>query len=336
MFRRLRVSLGLWFSREGDMMPNSLDLLSRLLCPEVLRGPAQRLKQRLRIRLGRLKAMTSLEEFDRELDRIDRHSDPETHVRLLGELWLNHPWTPPADPMSPEYRQAVMQMYFEVSGRSTYEASVNEWVPDLGPIEQVHPYSSGSSLLLGEHLMAVGFLIRAMGLTPGMNVLEFGPGYGNTTIELARFGAHVTAVDLISNYLELVGKRTQGLAGKVELVRSDMLEFRPTKKYDRILFFQCFHHCSDPVRMLEQMKDWLAPGGIILFAGEPITEGFPVPWGLRTDGMSAYYIRRFGWLELGFNSSFFKKLLTTQGWAFQVHQSMDVNRISLYLASRAR
>jgi hypothetical protein len=37
-------------------------------------------------------------------------------------------------------------------------------------------------------------------------------------------------------------------------------------------------------------------------AAEPITDDFGEPWGLRLDGMSAWSIRKHGWLELGFQT----------------------------------
>jgi SAM-dependent methyltransferase len=320
------------------MTPSTINQLARLLCPEFLRGPAQRLRKRVRVRLGSLRVVSTFDELDREIARIDQATQSEDHFRLLNEIIFDYPWTTPADPESPEYRRAVMESYYTISGRSSYQSAVNEQMSDLPealPADRPYPYSTGSSRFVGEHLMAIGFLIRALDLAPGMRVLEFGPGWGNTTVELARLGAAVTAVDVNPAYLRLIGERCQKLAGAVDLVRADMLDYRPTKKFDRILFFECFHHCSDPVRMLEQMVEWLAPGGAIVFAGEPITDGFPVPWGLRTDGMSAYCIRKFGWLELGFNARFFKKLLTRRGWTIEVLQSMDMHRISVYRASRA-
>lgn len=59
--------------------------------------------------------------------------------------------------------------------------------------------------------------------------------------------------------------------------------------------------------------------GRVFFAAEPITAGFPIPWGLRLDGESLWAIRRFGWLELGFNEHYFLQTLDSLGWTIHKH-----------------
>jgi len=102
-----------------------------------------------------------------------------------------------------------------------------------------------------------------------------------------------------------------------------MLSFEPTKAFDSVLFFESFHHCADPVAMIGRVRRLLARGGAAYFAAEPITDDFAAPWGLRLDGMSAWSIRKHGWLELGFQSGFFHELLERNG--FEVARCSDPN-----------
>ena len=103
-----------------------------------------------------------------------------------------------------------------------------------------------------------------------------------------------------------------------------MLDFHPAAPYDRVVFFESFHHCSDPLRLVERLGTMVAPGGAIVFAGEPIVEDFPVPWGVRLDGLSVWSTRRFGWLELGFELGWFRALLEGAGWDVTYEKSADV------------
>jgi SAM-dependent methyltransferase len=157
-----------------------------------------------------------------------------------------------------------------------------------------------------------------------MSVLEFGPGWGKTTLELAEFGAAVTAVDINEDFLRLIDERARRRGITVHTVHSDMLDYRPQTPFDRVLFYESFHHCSDPLRLVAELADLIAPGGAVVFAGEPIVEDFPVPWGVRLDGLSVWSMRRFGWLELGFELGWFRALLEGAGWDVTYEKSADV------------
>jgi len=86
------------------------------------------------------------------------------------------------------------------------------------------------------------------------------------------------------------------------------------RQFDAVLFFECFHHCANHQTLIAEFDRVVAPGGKILFAAEPITADFPIPWGLRLDGESLWAIRKHGWMELGFNERYFDSLLARHGW----------------------
>jgi hypothetical protein len=55
--------------------------------------------------------------------------------------------------------------------------------------------------------------------------------------------------------------------------------------------------------MLERLRRLVRPGGLLVLAGEPVGD-FEMPWGVRLDGQSLYAMRKHGWLELGFETSY--------------------------------
>ncbi len=57
----------------------------------------------------------------------------------------------------------------------------------------------------------------------------------------------------------------------------------------------------------------MRPGGKVLWAGEPIAP-MGYPWGLRLDGYSLWSTRTHGWLELGFDETYFAEILARTGW----------------------
>ena len=204
-----------------------------------------------------------------------------------------------------------MELYSRISGRKSYSPYQDEVTPgDLSSyITTPFPYSTYSHNTVSEQLIAVGNLIQVMGLKPAGSILEFGPGWGLSTLELVQMGYRVTAVDVCEMFVELIRERTRRLEQKVSLACSDMLEYRPDQQFDRVLFYECFHHCSDHQRMIRNLDQMVSPGGAVVFAGEPILDDFHAPWGVRLDGMSAWSIRKFGWLELGFRTDYFRRLL---------------------------
>ena len=184
--------------------------------------------------------------------------------------------------------------------------------------------------------MAMGFIITTMGLPAGSSILELGPGWGNTTIELARMGYDVTAIDIDPTFIDLIKERADKFALTVDARKSTFLEIDTLeRRYDAVLFFECFHHCSDHRELVRKLADVITPDGRVYFAAEPILEQFPVPWGVRTDGESLWAIRRNGWLELGFQESYFVRMLAHLGWHVVKHTTSATHLGVIFEARRA-
>jgi 2-polyprenyl-3-methyl-5-hydroxy-6-metoxy-1,4-benzoquinol methylase len=221
----------------------------------------------------------------------------------------------PKDPYSQEYYEAQMQLYLNISGQDNYTIA-NEHSPfDFEAVKNnPFPYFTKSPKTVGEQLIAQGFLIKTMNLAADSKIVEFGPGWGNTTLHLAQMGYKVTAVDCEESFLKLISYRTKNLHNQVEICNKDMLEFTNDAKYDAAVFFECFHHCTNHLLLLKKLHNMITDEGLVAFAAEPIAD-FPHPWGIRLDGISVWSIRKFGWFELGFDTSYFMKTLLMLGWS---------------------
>ena len=93
----------------------------------------------------------------------------------------------------------------------------------------------------------------------GKRVLEVGCGLGTDTMNFARAGAHVTAVDLSSASLDLARRRAEvfGLQDRITFVEANaerLSEFVAPAEYDLVYSFGVIHHTPHPERALNQIR----------------------------------------------------------------------------------
>jgi SAM-dependent methyltransferase len=281
--------------------------------------------------------LEALDAIIQEADAAGARSDDELRRVITSfEFVIDQPM--PADPFSPAYRDAQMNLYSQISGRASYLSVRDEATPfDLEAAQRRgFPFSTQSCATVGEQLMIQGFAIKHMDLRPCSRIIEFGPGWGNTTLALAQMGHQVCAVDVYQGFVDLIDFRAKQAGVQIETHRSDMLDFNPSEKADAVLFFESFHHCADHQQMLQRLHSLVKDDGLVIFASEPINES-KHPWGPRLDGMAVWSMRKFGWLELGFMPAYFMKALEHFGWSGQLIRSSDCPYNSVVLArKRAR
>jgi ubiquinone/menaquinone biosynthesis C-methylase UbiE len=99
----------------------------------------------------------------------------------------------------------------------------------------------------------------------GKRVLEIGCGIGTDTINFARAGAIVTAVELSEQSLELAQKRATvfGLQDKITFVLADaekLTQFIPEQQFDLIYSFGVLHHTPNPEKAFQQIRKLSHPG----------------------------------------------------------------------------
>lgn len=98
----------------------------------------------------------------------------------------------------------------------------------------------------------------------GKKVLEIGCGIGTDTVNFARHGAYVTAVELSEESLKIAKQRVE-VYGLQDHVRfhlgnaEELTRFVPVEPYDLIYSFGVIHHTPRPERVVEQMRYYTHP-----------------------------------------------------------------------------
>jgi 2-polyprenyl-3-methyl-5-hydroxy-6-metoxy-1,4-benzoquinol methylase len=255
-------------------------------------------------------------------------------LKALGSFFVELP-PPPGDPWSDEYRQHWLSVYRSLT-KNAYDVSRERLQIDVPAlIKRPYPYLSGSHEIVGNQLIAIGSLIRAMQLPPGASVLELGAGWGNTSLALAQMGYDVTTIDIESNYIELLRARAAMLGVTLNVVQGEFFDIREmARSFDAILFFESFHHCSDHLALLDEIPAKLLPGGKLVLAGETINENIPYDWGLNPSGEAIFQIVTHGWMELAFRESYLLRTLGKKGWKVEKHDSTLTAAAIAYVCTR--
>lgn len=100
----------------------------------------------------------------------------------------------------------------------------------------------------------------------GKQVLEIGCGIGTDTINFARAGAFITAIDVSEESLKLAKKRAElfwcnhninFFCGNAE----ELTSFAPVKEYDLVYAFGSIHHTPYPERVISEVRRVIAKDG---------------------------------------------------------------------------
>ncbi len=102
----------------------------------------------------------------------------------------------------------------------------------------------------------------------GKRVLEIGCGIGTDTINFARNGAQVTAIDLSEKSLEMARRRAEvfGLSDRIRFFHGSAEQLQqvvPPEPYDLVYSFGVIHHTPHPERVLEQLRNYVRPGSTV-------------------------------------------------------------------------
>ncbi len=98
----------------------------------------------------------------------------------------------------------------------------------------------------------------------GKHVLEIGCGIGTDTMNFARAGATVTAVDLSTESLKLAKQRAElyGLSDKITFYHANaenLSEVVPVEAYDLIYSFGVIHHTPHPENAVREILKFTKP-----------------------------------------------------------------------------
>jgi ubiquinone/menaquinone biosynthesis C-methylase UbiE len=102
----------------------------------------------------------------------------------------------------------------------------------------------------------------------GKRVLEVGCGIGTDSINFARAGADLTAVELSSESLSIAAQRADvmGVSDRIRFVEANAEELTSVlddEPYDLVYSFGVIHHTPHPEQALAEMRALTAPGGTL-------------------------------------------------------------------------
>ena len=111
------------------------------------------------------------------------------------------------------------------------------------------------------------FVIDAMGLQPGAQVLDIGCGYGRHAMELAARGFHVVGLDLSTPLLVRGGEEAMRRGLEINFVRGDMRELDFDAQFDgAYCMFSTFGYFDDETnkKTVSNIARALKPGGRVM------------------------------------------------------------------------
>jgi SAM-dependent methyltransferase len=259
-----------------------------------------------------------------EIQRITKDGFTETAVgQLCNIAWEGGGLTVPSDPFGPAYREFVVDVWKQISLRPAYQPEIHEKCPmDIAAkADQPSVYVTSTSASLGNSLAGTGAILKALELSPGQRLLEYGAGEGQIALHLARMGVDVSVIDIEPSYLEVIRLQAARNNLKVRTKQGSFLDDYGSERFDCVMFFEAFHHALDHIEVMQRLRD-VTPK--VVLAVEPIQaigdywrDTIPFPWGPRLDGLSLNAMRVHGWMELGFRSEYIEDLAVRTGWKLQ-------------------
>ncbi|WEY37301.1 class I SAM-dependent methyltransferase [Paraburkholderia sp. SUR17] len=279
----------------------------------------------------------TIEELDRKMAECHAAAAiSDAAMRRAFTTFRMAPTGTDLDPFGKEYAKQQMALYEGIAGKP-YRLQNEAYPHDIAQLDKPFPYSTGAPEVIGGQYLAIGSLIRRLHVSAPARIVEFGAGWGNMALALAQSGYEVTAVDIEKGFTDLIRRRATQMDLPVQTINADfMWAETAAERFDAVVFFECFHHCADHPRLLRALHRIVRPEGRVYFVGEPIEDRLPVPWGVRLDGESLWAIRQHGWLELGFQETYFREILRRTGWNVVRYASTEYAAAHVWVATAIR
>lgn len=248
--------------------------------------------------------------------------EPYRHAHMVLPEWFERG----LDPWSQQYADQQHRLWSLVSGADLpYQPDLHEAETSWGDIDPVRfpgfycrrdPLAIASA---ADHVLATGMLLKHCGLKSGDHALEYGAGFGQSALALARLGVNVDTVDISEVFCGFVRRQAEFFQVPLTAFHGHFgTNPRPGRQYQLIWFYESFHHCVDFKSVVPRLAEHLAVGGRIVLGGEPIVEreyaAVPYPWGIRLHSEVAAVMRQTQWFELGFSEAFLFELFERAGF----------------------
>ena len=249
--------------------------------------------------------------------------DRYRHAHMVLPDWFQQG----LDPWSEAYAEQQHRLWALIVGVDrSYVVESDE--QDLGwdnadPIRLPGYYQRRDALAIAsasDHVLATGMVLKHCKLKAGDRALEYGAGFGQTALALARLGVNVDTVDISPRFCDFVRQQAEHFQVTLRPHQGRFgINPRPGERYQLIWFYESFHHCVDFLQVVPQLGAHLAEGGRIILGGEPIVEkeydAVPYPWGVRLHSEVVAVMRQTRWFELGFSEAFLFELFKRAGFA---------------------
>lgn len=226
------------------------------------------------------------------------------------------------DPFSPEYRNWEMHFFeFIAGGEYNMDNEGMKYSRDVKENTERHPMSLHSEVERIEIIRRILDFIQIAGINNGEKVLEMGCGDGHLAAMLDAWGTEYWGIDISDYFIDCARRRVYSEDAKKRILKMPFQDIpKLNQKFDTIIFESAFHHCGNPVEMLEIIHKNTTDNARIILWREPIMHNADRPWGLiRDDGETIYQIRKRGWLEFGWTMDFLLRMFKKTGWRVTKH-----------------
>lgn len=274
-------------------------------------------------------------------DGVGPEWDPYRSALFDPPEWFDHALSP----FSHEYRAQQLRLWSAVSQFDGYNADANEQAAEISRFDAVRSpgffvrRDEAAIRVAAEHIMATGHILANSGLKAGDRALEYGAGFGQTALTLARLGVKVDTVDINQHFCDAITSQAEFFGVEMTSHKGEFgFNPRPNDKYKLIMFYEAFHHCLEFEMLIANFMHMLAKDGRVILCGEPIVDAgsaaIPYAWGLRMDAANLVVVRIRGWLELGFQKDFISQLFNNHGFEITEHSLPGFHYAHMYVAER--
>ncbi|WP_199434102.1 class I SAM-dependent methyltransferase [Qaidamihabitans albus] len=124
---------------------------------------------------------------------------------------------------------------------------------------------------------------QALGLQPGMRLLDIGGGWGGVAEYCSPRGVHVTSITLVEESAAYIRDLAQRKDLSVDVVLGDFLDFTTDEPFDHVVIYGVIEHIPNYIKFCQQLWRVLKPGGRLYmdasatkekFAMSPVTRAF--------------------------------------------------------------
>jgi glycosyltransferase involved in cell wall biosynthesis/2-polyprenyl-3-methyl-5-hydroxy-6-metoxy-1,4-benzoquinol methylase len=274
------------------------------------------------------------EAFQADGTRTGGKWDEFRNCRLVLPDWYDHS----LDPFSHEYARQQDRLWRLVTGKlSDYAPEQNEQTPEVSQMDPlVRPgFYLSSTEVAGDHVIALGHLLKCSDVSAGDRVIEYGAGFGQIALTFARLGAVVDTVDVSPDFCSAVAAQAKWFNVPLSAFQDKFgVNPRPGERYKLVIFYEAFHHCRNFLEVIPTLREIVASDGKILLAGEPVEEvtalDQPYPWGLNLGAEGAAVMRIRGWYELVFEEEFLLRCFIRNGFVFRKHPGVISRYATIY------